>query len=66
MLTQRRDGTGKWLLEHPDFPRSGRKDIKRCFGVAEVVSCTYISGALELCLIETNELLAGVGKTVLA
>jgi len=52
-------------LSIPTFS-SGRKDIKRCFGVAEVVSCTYISGALELCLIETNELLAGVGKTVLA
>ena len=28
---------------------SGRKEIKRCFGVAEAVSCAYISGTLELC-----------------
>jgi hypothetical protein len=28
---------------------SGRKEIKRCFGVAEAVSCAYINGTLELC-----------------
>ena len=28
---------------------SGRKEIKRCFGVAEAVSRAYISGTLELC-----------------
>ena len=28
---------------------SRRKEIKRCFGVVEAVSCAYLSGTLELC-----------------
>jgi hypothetical protein len=45
---------------------SGRKEIKRCFGVAEAVSFPYISKTPRVMPIETNKLLAGVGKTVLA
>ena len=44
---------------------SGRKEIKRCFGVAEAVSCAY-QWDPRVMSIETNKLSAGVGKTVLA
>ena len=58
---QREAGTGQWLLEHPDFLEweKGNKEMLWCCGSRELCDPRVMS-------IETNKLLAGVGKTVLA
>lgn len=65
MCKQREAGTGKWLLEHPDFLEweKGNKEMLWCCGSREL--CLY-QWDPRVMLIETNKLSAGVGKTVLA
>ena len=62
---QREAGTGKWLLEHPDFLEweKGNKEMLWCCGSREL--CLY-QWDPRVMSIETNKLSAGVGKTVLA
>lgn len=64
MLKLREDGTGKWLLEDPDFLEweKGNKDMLWCCGNRKLCLYQWDPGVI---LIETNELSAGVGKTVL-
>ena len=65
MSNQKQTGTGQWLLEHPDFLEwaKGNKETVWCLGSRE--SCLHRSN-LKAVLIKTDQMSAGVGKTVLA
>ena len=62
---QREAGTGKWLLEHPDFLEweKGNEVTLWCCGSRELFLFQWSPRVMSD---ETNKLLAGVGKTVLA
>ncbi|KAH0536219.1 hypothetical protein FGG08_006886, partial [Glutinoglossum americanum] len=62
---QKQTGTGQWLLEHPDFLEwaKGNKETVWCLGSRE--SCLYQSNP-KLYQSKTDQMSAGVGKTVLA